>query len=316
MKLNFYNRSKLHYVDFRPLVNKSSAMFRNNSLLLHFILFAVVIFSSCQKSGDSVQQPASSWKVDSIISGNTSLHFIYDSQGRVIEDRYQIGDTMEERNTYQYSGSDSMPFTKKRFTRQELNPSTVSYFQYNSKKQKIYDSTAFSDGTTYKTFRISYYATNRIGIISDMSAAPTPATRFHNWDADTIFLNSAGNIDSINVYTGLSQSIYGAWRFWYTEKYSSYDVLHPNVFTTLSTSQANFFTLSRSGSGRWGMHFYHLINNFSSNFAAGWFLAYSPGTTSAFTQKRYTYNSANLPVKMEFIDPSGSLLAETRIIYK
>lgn len=259
--------------------------------------------AGCKKSADTPNNTTNTYQLDSVVSTNagvtSSLNFIYDGQGRVIEDRYQVGDTLEERYVYEYNGTDSIPFRKKHYRRLDHNPDAISVFQYNSSKQKLYDSTYFPASNDYFLIKIKYYASNRIAVLKDQVFANHTA---HNWLADTLYFNTIGKLDSIRVHNGTSQSIFGSWRYWYTQKFTQFDS-RQSIFAALSSSQCNIYPMYINNNfGMFTIERFFPVVDYYNQFNCGKIstdillaAGYGPYST---LDKQFTFNVDNMPISL------------------
>ncbi|MGC4103776.1 hypothetical protein [Ferruginibacter sp.] len=299
---------------------RSTITLPRHIIILVLFISGMAVMHSCQKSPGTQNTVAS--QLDSIVSGNSSIHFMYDAQGRVIEDRYQVADTLQERNVYEYNGSDTMPAKKKHYHRWDANPDATSVFLYNSNKQKTYDSTYFPGSTDHTVIKLNYYASNRIAVLKDQNFANYTS---HNWVADTVYLGSNQQIDSLRVYTGASQSIYGTWNYWYTSKFSQYDN-QQNLFATLSSSRSDFYPIDLNNFGSFTTNnFYPVLDYYNQTNACTIatdikYINYF-GPYSLF-QKQFQFNADNLPVTEKitytytYMGNNFSTITDYRFVYK
>src|SRR5688500_13693326 len=110
---------------------------------------------SCQK--DPVPPVSSlTGQLDSIISGDVTAKFIYDAQGRVIEDIFKRGDTVKERNIYFYEGASELPVKREFYHLGGTTPKFTSVIKYNAAGQKIADSTYEGNGIVLQS-TFSYF---------------------------------------------------------------------------------------------------------------------------------------------------------------
>jgi len=252
---------------------------------LAFLLVIAFLQNGCQKPLNELN--SNTPLLDSIVGNNSSIHFIYDGQGRVIEDRYQLVDTLEERNVYEYHADERAPFTKKHFIKSGITPDKIAVYRYNTNGQKIYDSTYEPASGYYTATNISYYGSGKIYLVQ--AQYTTPLNIF--WRADTIYLNSNGNTDSLKCYWSTTQGNPGSWTYWYSTAFTQYNSA-ANIFKSLSSGNA---ALNVTAALPWGSfeNYYPVVDYFNNNYCTA-INTFSPD--NATYQKQLQFNSNNLPV--------------------
>lgn len=267
----------------------------NTSAIVYFTiaLFIFSVSAGCKKSENL--RPASTGNLlDSIVTGSSSLHFIYDEQERVIEERFQTGDSLQERSTYEYIGSSFLPFKRNRYYRDNATPEYSAEFQYNSDGQKIYDSAYFLSAAlagNYVTASLNYSAAGHI-IVLQKAYGNDYLLQIR---LDTLNINTAGKIDSLESYSNVSQppSLNNMY-YYYSIVFNQFDAA-PNVLRSLSTSACNFYAVS-------AYNFGNCINSYSSLMLD----YYNASYPAKFSQRSFAdnsvyvfqsqYNSLSLPV--------------------
>ena len=248
--------------------------------LLLSVLFTAFIFS-CEKDATSPEN-FMTYYPDSIIYNDQHIKFFYDAQKRVIEERYQIGDTIRDRFVYEYAGTSTLPSKRRYYSYFNTTPTFINDFVYDNNGRKIMDSVSyFTDANYYQKTTFDYYAPNRIAInIEELDVRD-----------DTVYITSNGRIDSIRSYL---TSTNGQPKFhWYTKKFHQFDN-QVNVFKFQNTSEArfhNFFPyLSYFGQFNQMLEYFHQNNLMSYSIAVP-----NPTLPEYNYQKQIQYNQHNLP---------------------
>ncbi|MEI2749287.1 MAG: hypothetical protein V9E88_11075 [Ferruginibacter sp.] len=264
---------------------------------------STILFQGCEKN--STVQPANltARLIDSIIVDSSNLHFIYDAQERIVEERLVYNDSLYERNTYEYNSSGRMPFKRNHFNRDETTPEYISYFQYDGNDKKIFDSSYYFQYNAYILTSIYRNSPGKI-IVTQTSSFP------QNMRSDTIFTNTAGNADSIRSYYNSTQP-FGPLYHWHTATFAQFNN-QENIFSSLNISQANFYIPGTAFNFGSYIHSYSPINiPFVIDYLnTNYFTAF--GTRTIWNgeifniQKQIQFNSDNLPLEETVNFPPGS----------
>jgi hypothetical protein len=286
------------------------SIFVNPYFITAIIVSLIFIWVGCQKS--ITQQPENATILDSIIVKNLSVHFIYDSRQRIIEERVQGGDTLAGRYTYEYNGNDSMPFRKNYFHSINTTPDLISLFYFNYNKQKVYDTTYSPGNNEHTVTYFNYYANNRISVMENWQPSL--------WRADTIYLNNSGNIDSIRTY--FTGPVPGSLVYAGTTKFTQYDT-HLNVFKSLSSNNCNYYSILLPWS-HWGdlisinYPYYPVFDYYNTNYFTAVTTNTPFGNFDTY-QKQIQFNSDNLPVSEKVIGSHYGNQSDTfnyRFVYR
>lgn len=293
---------------------------KHNQLYAFLYLLLVVtasslLFQSCQKENAVQQTNLNARLIDSIIVETTNLHFIYDAQERIVEERLVYNDSLYERNTYEYNSSDPMPFKRNHFNRDETTPEYSTFFQYDANDKKIYDSSYYFQYNAYILSSINRTLPGKI-IVTQTSSFP------QNMRSDTIFINSAGNTDSIRSYYNSTQP-FGPLYHWHTATFGQFNN-QENIFNSLNISHANFYIPGTAFNFGSYLHSYSPMNipNVIDYLNSNYYSAFSTQTIwngDVFNiQKQIQFNSDNLPVEetINFPPGSGYPVVLAKIVYR
>ena len=271
---------------------------------------SIFLLFGCQKIIST--QNNTSILLDSIITGNLSLHYVYDDQQRVIEERFnRLDSPMLIRRVYEYLGNNPLPFKRNHFSMANPSPDFSCVFSYNNNGQKIFDSSYYTPGSGfvgYSTTRFDYSVPSKIVVFKKLYYYTT-------YDQmDTIFLNNNSNIDSIKTYWGSNNS------FWNCSAFLQYDP-RLNKLKSLSINQCNYYMSVPNNVGNFfaGAEFNGIqgiiLDYFNSNYLLN--LDYYNSSHNVFIsyQTQYQFNSDDLPISRTMTDNSGTITT-TRLVYR
>jgi len=272
-------------------------------------LISMAAIEGCNKYNGESNNTTTSVLLDSIISDegawpHMSIKYIYDNEERVIEERISHDDTLKTRRTYEYQGSNIVPYKMDSYNGTSTSPVFVSSFLYNAAGQKNYDSTYATPGSPYTGYMIAkldYSVAGRISVRQHQH----PANNYFN---DTVFLNN-GNIDSVktNLY-GNNTWVFGS----FTNKL--------NVFKNLSISSCRFYSPTPGYPGlMFTGYSYQTVQDIILEYNnVNHFGVFTLTGSLASTQYEYQYNSSNLPVtlKKTTTAPGYLWVTQMRFVYK
>ena len=274
---------------------------RPQTILITGLAIFLLIFCSCQKEVNSIVNNAP--LLDSVIYYNgfddsVRLHFVYDGQDRVIEERISYKDTLRTRRVYAYNGNDPWPYQMTGYSNGDLvNPESKSFYQYNSSGRKIYDSTWAMPGSVYTGYKVSHfdYSTpSRLFISSSISPA-------YFQEKDTLVFNTTGNIDSMYGKASYTPGVWTGDNVW---KFSLYET-GENPLHNLSTAGARSFESIPGGSIYYftGMSRLSLSDEVMDYFALNNF-------GSIVYQDRLHPSNSNTQQFQNFYDNNGQLVKQ------
>ena len=270
-------------------------------------IVAIFIIAGCQKN-IGTNNTTNSLMPDSVITNNYSLHYIYDGQERVIEERMNRLDSLVllGRTVYEYIGTGLLPFKKTYFDGSNSNPTFSAEFNYNSSGKKTYDSAYFLPGSGYSNryslTKLDYSIFGRIIVFQKIHIVGTNYTQI-----DTIVLNNSGNVDSVS---GLYE----------VQKHLQYDS-RLNHLKPLSINQCNYY---RSKPDNCGFLFTSTGYNNSPEMHLDYFDINYCTSIRAYNRfnnllldvgYQYHFNNDNLPISRIF-RINGTVIDTTRYVYK
>ena len=270
-------------------------------------LFVGFSIAGCQKNLDP--QNIAAPLPDSVITGNLTLHYIYDAQERVIEERIDRLDSPNLiRRTYEYIGNDSLPWKRNTIFSSAGSANYSAVFSYNNLGQKTYDSAFFVPSVNYNSYSVitfDHAVPGRLAVTKNLAFYSSIYTQ-----KDTAFLNNnTGNIDSIRTYFN---------GMWGTTRYAPYDSRF-NFLKALSINQCNYYmSLPNNYAELYtgiNSHPDQLLDYFNTTYCTGFSWINYYNVTVGSGQYQYQFNADNLPILRTLTNTNGINLT-TRFVYR